>query len=93
MNIKKLKEIITEELKSEISYRECSRGGGVYLAEKIDSYYITVSNIQTLQSIGKLVGVDKKLLDYSPWETEEDDNKFNYCGALDEIGVINNEKK
>lgn len=86
MNIKKLKQIITEELETVINYREKTRGSGVYLAENIGSYYMIVAEIQTLQNIGELVGVNKKLLEYDPFEKEEDDDKFNYFGSLGEIG-------
>ena len=85
MNIKELKQIITEKLKEDIAYRDKTRGTGVFLAENICSY-TTVVRILTLQNIGSLSGVNKKLLDYTPFETAEDDEKFNYCGAIGEIG-------
>lgn len=86
MNIKKLKQIITEKLEEAIECRENTRGCGVYLAENIGSYYLSIGEISTLQEIGELVGVDSKLREYDPYETEEDDKKYNYCGALGEIG-------
>lgn len=86
MKNKELKQIITENLKTEINYREKTRGTGVFLAENIGGYYISIGIISTLQKIGKLIGVDEKLLNYKPEETESDDDKYNYCGALGEIG-------
>ena len=86
MNIKKLKQIITGKLEEAIKYRENTRGCGVYLAENIGIYYLIIGEISTLQEIGELVGVDRKLREYDPYETEEDDEKFNYYGALGEIG-------
>lgn len=86
MNIKELRKIITNKLEVTIDYREKTRGSGVYLAESIGTYYMIVGEIQTLQSIGELVGVSKKLLDYDPFEKEEDDDQYNYCGYLGGIG-------
>lgn len=86
MNIKELKQIITEKLEIAINHREKTRGCGVYLAENIGYYYLSIGEISTLQDIGELVGVDRKLRDYDPYETDEDDEKYNYCGALGEIG-------
>lgn len=86
MRIKELRKFITEKLKVEISYRDKCRGSGVYLAENIGNYYMSVDKILTLQAIGKLIGVDENLLNYDPRETEEDDDKFNYCGGIGQIG-------
>lgn len=86
MNIKELKRIITEKLKEDIAYRDKTRGTGVFLAENIGAYYASVGRILILQNIGSLIGMNKKLLDYTPFETAEDDEKFNYCGAISEIG-------
>lgn len=86
MNIKELRQIITKRLKEDIADRDKTRGTGVYLAENIAAYYMSVGEIFALQNIGSLIGVDKKLLDYTAFETAEDDEKFNYCGAIGEIG-------
>lgn len=86
MNIKELRNIVTNKLEQTINYREETRGSGVYLAESIASYYMVVGEIRTLQSIGTLIGVNKKLLDYDPFEKEEDDDKYNYCAYLGGIG-------
>lgn len=86
MNIKELKQIIECNLKASINFREETRGSGVYLAENIGFYYMTIGEISTLQRIGELIGINKELLNYDPYETEEDDKKFNYCGSIGKIG-------
>ena len=90
MNIKRLRQFVECNLKASINFREKTRGCGVYLAENISFYYMTIGEISTLQRIGGLIGVDKKLLDYDPYETEEDDQKFNYCASVGEIGEKEN---
>ena len=88
--IKNLKIYLKYLLETEIRHRENSRGTGVFLAENIDRYYSQCAEIHLLQKILKRLGV--KVEDYDPYETEEDDNKFNYCWAIDGIGVKNNDR-
>lgn len=75
---------------TEINYREETRDISVCLVEDISNYYFYISNLRTLQNICKLIGVDEKLLNYKPEETDDDDDKYNYCGALSEIGRKDN---
>lgn len=89
-HIKNLKIYLKYLLETEISNRENSRGTGVYLAENMQRYYSQCANIHLLQKILKMLGV--KVEDYNPYETEEDDNNFNYWGSLGSIGVKNNDK-
>lgn len=84
-NIKDLKEYLKCLLETEIKHRENSRGTGVFLAENIQNYYFQCAEICLLQRLLKELGV--KVEDYDPCETDEDDNKFNYCGSVGAIGV------
>ena len=86
-NIKDLKTYLKELLEKEIQYRESSRGTGVFLGENIQHYDFQCAKILLLQRLLKKLGV--KVEEYDPFETEEDDNKFNYCGAVGPIGVNN----
>ena len=86
-NIKDLKKYLKNLLATEIRHRENERGSGVYLAENIDRYYFQCAEIRLLQRILKELGV--KVEDYDPYEIEEDDDKYNYCGAIGVIGVKN----
>lgn len=88
-NIKDLKIYLKELLEKEIQNRESSRGTGVLLAENIQHYDFQCAEILLLQRLLKKLGV--KVKDYDPFETEEDDNKFNYWGAVGPIGD-NNDK-
>ena len=87
-NIKDLKEYLKYLLETQIQHRENSRGTGVFLDEDINNYYFQCSEIRLLQRLLKKLGV--KVEDYSPYETDEDDNKFNYCGSVGSIGVKEN---
>ena len=84
-NIKDLKTYLKELLEKEIQNRESSRGTGVFLAERIQYYDFQCAEILLLQRLLKKLGV--KVEEYDPFETEEDDNNFNYCGAAGSIGV------
>lgn len=84
-NIKDLKEYLKSLLETEINTRENERGTGVFLAENIQDYYFQCAEIRLLQRILEKLGV--KVEDYDPYETEEDDNKFNYWGSVGAIGV------
>lgn len=88
-NIKDLKIYLKELLEKEIQNRESSRGTGVLLAENIQHYDFQCAEILLLQRLLKKLGV--KVKNYDPFETEEDDNKFNYWGAVGPIGD-NNDK-
>lgn len=88
-NIKDLKIYLKELLEKEIQNRESSRGTGVLLAENIQHYDFQCAEILLLQRLLKKLGV--KVKNYDPFETEEDDNKFNYWGAVGPIGA-NNDK-
>ena len=84
-NIKDLKTYLKELLEKEIQTRESSRGTGVFLGENIQHYDFQCAKILLLQRLLEKLGV--KVEEYDPFETEEDDNKFNYCGAAGSIGV------
>ena len=84
-NIKDLKSYLKELLEKEIQTRESSRGTGVFLGENIQHYDFQCAEILLLQRLLKKLGV--KVEEYDPFETDEDDNKFNYCGAVGPIGV------
>ena len=84
-NIKDLKIYLKELLEKEIQTRESIRGTGVFLAERIQHYDFQCAEILLLQRLFEKLGV--KVEEYDPFETEEDDNKFNYCGAVGSIGV------
>ena len=84
-NIKDLKSYLKELLEKEIQNRESSRGTGVFLGENIQRYDFQCAKILLLQRLLKKLGV--KVEDYDPYETDEDDNKFNYWGAVGPIGV------
>lgn len=86
-NIKDLKIYLKELLEKEIQNRESSRVTGVLLAENIQHYDFQCAEILLLQRLLKKLGVKN----YDPFETEEDDNKFNYWGAIGLIGD-NNDK-
>lgn len=88
-NIKDLKIYLKELLEKEIQNRESSRVTGVLLAENIQHYDFQCAEILLLQRLLKKLGV--KVKNYDPFETEEDDNKFNYWGAIGPIGD-NNDK-
>ena len=72
-------------LNDAVQKREKARGTGVYLAENIDRYYMNVGEILLLQKICKEIGIN--IEQYNPYETEEDDNKYNYCSAAGAIGI------
>lgn len=84
-NIKDLKSYLKELLEKEVQNRESNRGTGVFLDENIQRYDFQCAEILLLQRLLKKLGV--KVENYDPFETEEDDNKFNYCGATGSIGV------
>lgn len=86
-NIRDFKKYILRMRKDCIKKRESTRGTGVFLAENIDSYYMNIGEFLCMEEICKVLGLDVE--HYSPWETEDDDSKFNYCGGLSKIGVIN----
>lgn len=86
-NIKDLKEYLKYLLNNEIRHREKERGIGVYLAENIQQYDFQCAEILLLQRLLKKLGVIVE--DYDPYETDEDDNKFNYWGAVGPIGAKN----
>ena len=85
MNIKQLKEYVLERRREIIKHRDKCRGTGVYLAENIDRYYMQVGEFFEIENLCKLLKLEVE--PYNPYETEEDDNKFNYIGALGEIGA------
>ena len=87
-NIKDLKRHLKCLLETEIKNRENSRGTGVFLAENMQSYYFQCAEILLLQRLLKELGV--KVEDYDPYETDEDDSKYNYCGSACAIGVKEN---
>ena len=87
-NIKDLKKHLKCLLETEIKNRENSRGTGVFLAENMQNYYFQCAEIRLLQRLLKELGV--KVEDYDPYETDEDDNKFNYWGSVGPIGVKEN---
>ena len=84
-NIKDLKIYLKELLEKEVQNRESSRGTGVFLAENIQHYDYQCAKVLLLQRLLKKLGV--KVEEYDPFETDEDDNKFNCCGAVGPIGV------
>lgn len=84
-NIKGIKEYLKYLLKNEIRHRESERGTGVFLAENIQRYYFQCAEILLLQTLLKKLGV--KVEDYDPFETDTDDNTYNYCGSAGAIGV------
>ena len=84
-NMKDFKKYINSLLYDAVQKREKARGTGVYLAENIDRYYMNVGEILFLQKICKEIGIN--IEKYNPYETEEDDNKYNYCGAAGAIGI------
>ena len=86
-NIKDLKEYLKSLLELEIQHRESERGTGVFLAENIQRYDFQCAEICLLQRLLKKLGVIVE--DYDPYETDEDDNKFNYWGSVGPIGVKN----
>ena len=86
-NIKDLKEYLKYLLNDKIRYREKERGAGVSLAENIQRYDFQCAEILLLQRLLKKLGV--KIEDYDPFETDEDDNKFNYWGSAGPVGVKN----
>lgn len=87
-NIKDLKEYLKSLLETEIKHRENSRGTGVFLAENIQNYYFQCAEILLLQRLLEELGV--KIEDYNPYETDEDDKKFNYWGSVGPIGEKEN---
>ena len=84
-NIKSLKEYLKYLLNNEIQHREKERGIGVFLAENIQRYDFQCAEILLLQRILKKLGV--KVEDYDPFETDEDDDRYNYWGSAGPIGV------
>ena len=84
-NIKDLKIYLKELLEKEIQNRESSSGTGVFLSERIQHYDFQCAEILLLQRLLKKLGVEVE--EYDPFETDEDDNKFNYCDAVGPIGV------
>lgn len=87
-NIKDLKEYLKYLLENEIRHRENSRGTGVFIDENMQNYYFQCAEIFLLQRLLKELGV--KVEDYDPYETDEDDNKYNYWGSIGQIGVKKN---
>ena len=87
-NIKDLKKYLKYMLETEIKHRENSRGTGVFLDENMQNYYFQCAEIRLLQRLLKELGV--KVEDYNPYETDEDDNKYNYWGSTGAIGVKEN---
>lgn len=86
-NIKDLKEYLKYLLNNEIRHREKERGIGVYLAENIQRYDFQCAEILLLQRILKKLGV--KVENYNPYETDEDDDRYNYWGSAGPIGAKN----
>ena len=86
-NIKDLKIYLKELLEKEVQNRESNRGTGVFLAERIQHYDFQCAKILLLQRLLKKLGV--KVEEYDPFETEEDDNKYNYCGSAGPVGGKN----
>ena len=84
-NIKDLKEYLKYLLNNEIRRREKERGIGVFLAENIQRYDFQCAEILLLQRLLKKLGV--KVEDYDPFETDEDDDRYNYWGSAGPIGV------
>ena len=86
-----MKKYIKNELILQQKHRDDTRGSGVFLPESIGSYYMTVGAILVLQELCKAF---KILYDenYSPWETDKDDENFNYCGSSGKIGRIEKNK-
>ena len=89
MNLKQIKQYILNRRKEIIRNRDRCRGTGVYLAENIDSYYVQIGQFYEIDGLCKLLNLDVE--PYNPYETEEDDNKFNYCGGIGSIGIKNEE--
>lgn len=83
--MKEFKKYINSLLNVAVQKREKARGTGVYLAENIDRYYMNVGEILLLQKICKEIGVN--IEQYNPYETEEEDNKYNYCCTAGPIGI------
>ena len=88
--ITKFKKYIKELLEENQERRNSERGTGVYLAENIGSYYMLVGNILLLQSIAEHFKIPYDT-NYSPFETETDDEQFNYWGAVGPIGRKDNQ--
>ena len=84
-NIKDLKEYLKYLLNNEIRHREKERGIGVFLAENIQRYDFQCAEILLLQRLLKKLGV--KVENYNPYETDEDDDRYNYWGSAGPIGV------
>lgn len=85
MNIKELKKYVLERRKDIIKSRDCSRGTGVYLGENIGAYYMQVGEFFEIEKLCTLLNL--KVESYDPFETEEDDERFNYWGAYGAIGI------
>lgn len=86
-NIKDLKIYLKELLEKEIQNRENNRSTGVFLAENIQQYDFQCAEIFLLQRLLKKLGV--KVEDYNPFETDEDDDKYNYWSSAGPIGAKN----
>lgn len=86
MNIKELKQIIECNLKASINFQEKLKNSEDHCADNARFYYMTIGEISTLQRIGGLIGINKELFNYDPYETKGNDQKFNYCGSIGKIG-------
>lgn len=85
MRMKEFKSYLLKLYDTKIKEREQERGSGVYLAENISFYYTLVGEILLIQKLFNQLGIKYK--EYCPYETEEDDDKFNYFGSVGEIGT------
>ena len=85
-NIKELKKYVLERRKEIIKNRDECRGTGVYLAENMGSYYIQIGEFYEIENFCRLLQL--KVEPYDPFETDEDDEQFNYWGSLGKIGPV-----
>ena len=69
-----------------IKNRDKCRGTGVYLAENMGSYYIQIGEFYEIENFCRLLQL--KVEPYDPFETDEDDEQFNYWGSLGKIGPV-----
>lgn len=89
MRINDVKRYIKELLEEKQKQRDSTRGSGVYLGENIGAYYMLVGEILLLQNMAE----DFKIpydANYSPFETDIDDEQFNYWGVAGAIGRKDN---
>lgn len=84
MTVNEIKEYILKRRNEIIKDRDDTRGSGVYLSENIMNYFIQIGEFYEIDRLCAFLGLTVE--SYNPYEKDEDDLQFNYCGASGAFG-------